>query len=622
MNTRGYAATSPVLAHGCWTEDLVGEKVTKEFVAARLRRRADKEKLDQKLDLGGGLTDDTYLDRILEKTRRLFLVLTDIGVASRIFDVIDNSWADEDMPVPFDDVKDMGFSQHERFHSRFYEAQFHFLLQELREGEHYDFAPKEMIPLELVREAPQSVMQRANTVSLAGRPKRTFVRRRISLEDRDDSVESPTGEFVADINKAKSVKHKHIPPVWASYTAKGSGFILTPYLGLQDIGSFMTERSPLQYPNVPRGQWQAVILRWMHCLASGLSSVHAAGLVHGAIRPSNILIDDKKYVAFCDIGSLRSFQKDKKYDATEAYNYSAPELEHAAPYLASSELSTLQVPDFSHSRKSSTGSKDSDSSSSESSTRSFSARRMARRGTVANLKAVSNLALGGLAYGNRVASRFSKASPLTPASAADAHAYEHTELSDVFSLGCVFLDILTFLCGLRPADFSKHRGSKVPVPGRRAAYYDGSFHANLARLESWMKEVERGSRNQGENVWQCVPGLLGLVQDMVRLNPVDRPRANDVRDRLAEILEYKACIDLCCHEGGSGAPRERRMTLAIPERPARLTVAVPETSPRLPSYYRTGSSRSPLTPSFGVRGRGYHHRSSSLSTAMRVTVGH
>ena len=80
----GYAGHSLVTPHAAlqqvwWTEERINEKVTTDFITTRLRPN-ERQWLDRQVGFGD-LTDDTYMDWILEKARRLFLILAEIGEA-------------------------------------------------------------------------------------------------------------------------------------------------------------------------------------------------------------------------------------------------------------------------------------------------------------------------------------------------------------------------------------------------------------------------------------------------------------------------------------------------------------------------------------------------------------
>src|ERR1700761_1062318 len=80
----GYAGHSIVTPHSAikqiwWTEERIQAKVTREFILSKLRPE-ERGQLDRPVYFGADLTDDTYIDWILSKTKRLFLILVEVGV--------------------------------------------------------------------------------------------------------------------------------------------------------------------------------------------------------------------------------------------------------------------------------------------------------------------------------------------------------------------------------------------------------------------------------------------------------------------------------------------------------------------------------------------------------------
>jgi serine/threonine protein kinase len=51
--------------------------------------------------------------------------------------------------------------------------------------------------------------------------------------------------------------------------------------------------------------------------------------------------------------------------------------------------------------------------------------------------------------------------------------------ADVFSLGCVFLEMATILCNISLDEFAEHRSQDTDG--------DDSFHDNLRRVEEWIE---------------------------------------------------------------------------------------------------------------------------------------
>ncbi|EFQ94357.1 hypothetical protein CFE70_006233 [Pyrenophora teres f. teres 0-1] len=514
----GYAGHSLVtpqhaLQQIWWTEERINEKVTTDFVTSRLQP-SERERLHQPVGFGD-LSDDTYMEWIMDKARRLFLVLVEIGEADRIFNVVDKSWDDDDMPLQMDDIEQLSLSNRRdnRANIRFYHTQFTFLLRELREGIHVDYAANEEVPVENVMALPIAVnLQAWSRIHLPKRPTKIYLRRRFPL----GNAEQPDAfreDFILDVESAKMVEHDHLAPVWASYTAKGYGYIVSNFVGHHTLRTFIDHRKPSQYQALPKPDRRWLVLNWLHCLADAVATLHQNGFCHSAIRPTNILIDEQNAIAFSDIGSLATFQKDKKPDAMDAYVYSAPEA-----HVTSQSLETVTLPTDSTSStnrhasvvsKSSTGSSNSGSSQRQKLTKTHTGE------------------FSGFNFG------FKKAQP-APKMRSRMH---ETEKADVFSLGCVFVEMITFMMKKKPHDFAKHRTSKQKTTvGGRNSRTDSSYHFNLEKVDTWMDILEKASFEHDDDAFRAVPHVLNLVRSMLSKAPTLRPAMCEVRDRLYDIL--------------------------------------------------------------------------------------
>jgi serine/threonine protein kinase len=525
----GYAGHSLVTPHAAlqqlwWTDERINEQVTTDFITSRLRPN-EREWLDRPIGFGD-LTDDTYMDWILERARRLFLILAEVGMASRIFRVVENSWDDEDLPLQLEDIEQLSLStrKNDPVVGKFFQTQFTYLLRVLREGIHIEYAPNEVIPLEYVMALPPAVaLQNWSRVHLPKKQHDVFVRRKFPLGDAEspDAFES---DFMMDIESSKMVEHDHIAPVWASYTAKNTGYILTNFVGQHTLKTFIDHRNPTQYQKLPKPQRRHLLLNWIHCLADAVATLHRLGFCHSSIRPSNIIIDEENHIAFSDIGCLETFQKDKRPDPTEVYNYTAPELQGASN---PNNDSTPKTPDTPTDRQPSIASRS--SSGSEGSNRSGANSRLKLTKTSSR----NSSDFSGFNFGFGRSKRHSQARPHLDA----------TEKADVFSLGCVFLDILTFMLKKKPTDFVKHRSTKQKVNvGGRNSKTDSSFHANLNKVEGWMKVIDDAAFAQDDDAFRTIPHILSLVRSMLSRAPHVRPTAREVRDKLLDILTTCAAI--------------------------------------------------------------------------------
>ncbi|KAK5729753.1 hypothetical protein LTR17_011719 [Elasticomyces elasticus] len=592
----GYGGHSLVTPHTTlkqlwWTDERIERKVTRSFVVSKLRGE-ERQFLDKPLAFGEGLTDDTYMEWILDRAKRLFLVLTEIGVPDQIFGCIDDSWDDDDLPIPLENIKnlELSYENDETLNRRFYDAQFVYLLRELKAEAHIDYGPKEHIPMEYANTLPPAVsLQSWDRVHFPGRPEEVFMRRKYALSDKDAGY-TYHNSFLRDVQRAKALRHEHIASLWGSYTAEDAGYILSDFVAEHTLGTFIDHRTPAQFQRIAATERPILLLEWMLCLADAVASLHHRGVPHAAIRPSNILVDHDNRIAFADVGSIRTFQRGKKTHKTETYDYAAPESQISkAPFVLASSPPTSSLSAFGKLRKmSSSTSNSSTSSSTGSSTRSNSVcitvpsspTTPPSQGGRSNSMSTILGPMSPSSFSRSSSSSFRNfsrhirtdvcSSPTFPKSPMSltpvtilprpsivaseiSHDLPDTppEMSDIYSLGCVLLDILTFMLRGKLVDFVRFRSTRIQAQeGRNKFRTDQSFHCNPDKTEAWLDVLREDSERlgaAGNQVYRGVPALLDMVRRMLLQNALLRPTAVEVRDRIQDVLVDQCGIErLCC----------------------------------------------------------------------------
>lgn len=497
-----------------WTENQINARVNRDFVNSKLHPE-EQALLDKPLAFGDGLTDDTYIEWILEKARRFFLILLDIGVADQVFGVIDDSFDDNDLPLSLDAVSQLKLSLEtdEALDKKFYRTQFNYLVQDLKPGEHIHYGIDEVVPVEPVKRKPDVLPNHSSErVHIPGKPLKVYARRQISLGYTSGSL--PEEDFLAEVDAMKAISHDHIMSLWASYAQDHSGYILLTPAPEMSLKSFVAD-VPQQFKMLPKQRRREILMNWPHCLADAVAFLHRKGYAHQDIRPSNVFIDSSNNIFFGDISSfkLKPPQTRKKNTEREVYEYAAPEQWVRTPIVHQSAPPKSTLPGGGR-----TGHKISVSSTISSKRSSY-------------ISDVSSLASTTTA---------TSTSSSSSGSTAIVQKYRNLptdpQRSDIFSLACIFLDILSHLLKRKNTHFASHRSSKNRSAGRGGAPADASFHVNLAQVAAWIDILDGDAFAKDDQLFRGVPPMLALISKMLARDPKQRPTAAQVEERLDDAL--------------------------------------------------------------------------------------
>lgn len=524
-----------------WDQQKIDDTVTRKYViehigGGKAENATLRKRLDTPMSFGDGLTESTYVEWILERAKTFFLLLLELGVPEKIFQIVEGSWDDDDLPVDAETVLELGLDN-ASLEKKLLKKQHMFLLRLIQAGDHVDYSEDETVPIECASSRRQvNVNMNVNVnmgidglsthavildkVYFPRNRQDFFMRMQVPLGDGDDGKTIQPAVFLREIEASKAVIHKHIVKIHASYTHQSDGYILlTPACELS-LNQFI-KYTPYTFKSMPKDRRRRVLLEWLHCLADALAYMYEKGVAHRDIHPRSILIDQAtNNILFADIGNFKHLDPGNKtltHDV-EAYEYAAPELwqRTMTSFGGTSPTSTTYAGRAY--RK--------NSSSNASSTGS----------TGPVLTAYTGPGSGG-----------DTGAPITPVqshSTSNSSGFQvglsqwvatsnNPSKSDVFSLGCIFLDLLTFLLKKRSSAFCAHRSKKQRRP-RQSATPDQSFHANIGQVKTWIDELDNEAERKQD---LTVSRVLALVRTMIDRDPSDRPHPQQVAHALYKMLE-------------------------------------------------------------------------------------
>ncbi|KXJ96614.1 kinase-like domain-containing protein [Microdochium bolleyi] len=490
-----------------WDTARIEKTVTRQFVCSYLLPH-EVERLDRPLGFGDGLTDGTYWEWIEEKAKRIFLILLELNIPDQIFGIVDDSWDDEDLPIPLDHVERLALTARpdEKVDRRFYHLQFHFLVRYLEPGGHLDFSDPEIPPVEVVDKKTginQGLVDKVQLANISGPP---LVRRRVFLGSDQGQVH--LSQFLEETRALRRIQNDHVLSYYASYTHQGSGYIIFTPAWEYSLKSLMVT-TPASVKALEKQTRRKIFSNWIHCLVDSLCYVHSRGRSLGNIRPTSILVGKNHEILYSDVSrfgvELASQTAGANFDK-ETYDYAAPEQWH---------------------RPSRNNSVDA-----------------YQRKTSSSGSPVNTTFTISRSYPDQYPPSAHKPAPRLDPQAAD-----------VFSLGCIILEILGLLLKRQTKAFAAHRAAKHKLAGRGGAVPDSSFHQNIGQVESWMASLAKDADKKDDKTMQGVVPMLQVVARMLSLTPQERPTAQEVERSMYKILTEDLGISEphCVHEyGGLG----------------------------------------------------------------------
>ncbi|KAK6525601.1 hypothetical protein TWF281_010656 [Arthrobotrys megalospora] len=529
---RGYS--DPLLIPGgfetiSWDVEKIEETVTPQFLKERIPTTKGKERLNVPLGFGDGLTDETYAEWVVQKAKRLFLLLLEFGMPEKIFDVVDLSWDDDDLPLEPTTIRRLKLREHydKTLENKFYKRQFSYILKEFKYKGHIEFQEEDEVPLVVSyrQKTPGFSFPADDRVHRPRHKDLLMYRRKVTLGPGPESIMEH--DFLSEVDTLRNLRHTHIVDVQATYTYLDEGYLLTTPVCDWSLKTFIQSPSS-SFKSLNKEQKRRKILGWIHCLADALAYLHDQDIKKLDIRPRTILVNGDN-VYFSDIAVITGLDANSpKVDHVEAerYEYGAPEnwarVQQAQSVPSTPVTSSVRARSFFKSISMISGGNNNNSApvypndgnvsdASEQSTSSD---------TIERVPTVSAVQVGEWVSDT---SKPFKAS--------------------TFSLACIFMDLLTFNAKKKPSSFQSHRSTKKSS-SRGGGKPDVSFHANLGQVASWIEVLDKeATKKHGDD--RAIKSILQICSNMFYREPDLRPTQRDVADMIGNILRGESGTPHC-----------------------------------------------------------------------------
>lgn len=517
-----------------WTTERIEATVNQEYLERELGSKRHVDTLHSVLAFGDGLTDDTYLDWILEKSPRVFLILNQIGVPEKVFEATDRSLADDDLPLTQDSLWELNLfgGKSETLDKKFYREQFNFLIHELEPGGHVDYSTWEVVPVEATAKRPGiAAHPSSDRVKVQNQ---VYTRKKVATLG-DNGIDEV--HFLMQLKALTTIHHPHLISVWATYSQDDFNYILLTPPTEMTLKNFLDE-PPKAFKALEKYERRNVFLTWTHCLTSALAYLHDGGFSHQTLRPSAITIDHKNTIYIGDYSAIKALDvadTSQPY-SSELYDYSPPENWVRKPCLHETAALKTILPGGGRTARRIPKPTDVDPKKKLALPPPSPAPTTCR-----GSKSASSGSSGATRPRNAVITTFAPLQRAPSSSGASSTHNKRAYSSDVFSLTTIHLTLISMILQHTPKSFASFRCRLNRQAGRGNAPPDSSFHKNLPQVTKWidMLAKEAGQREKKDmKFWGSIVELVQLCRLGIQKEAKDRIHTKDLEKKWGGWVDW------------------------------------------------------------------------------------
>ncbi|KAL8970293.1 MAG: hypothetical protein Q9183_001595 [Haloplaca sp. 2 TL-2023] len=400
------------------------------------------------------------------------------NMAKICLDFLDNKIDDDDLPKEKHEIEEIFVGDNKKYAPKFYTEQRRAFVRTWPDGHHLEVEEEEPLPLRYVLEYNEGSYGKVIMVEdpFTG----AFYARKQQRTSADAHQNAAYRKHLEEEReRLRYLRHKHIVQVVKTYQRGRVYAIILKPAATTDLERLMERYYDNRYDaNVDRltRDWlRPILLHVFGCLSKGLAYIHRT-MRHKDIKPANILYEKAlegrgPRLLWADFGLAYDFSAsgNSKTRSPKIYSrrYAAPEVVDSFTKLVASDRRAPVLSDLD--------------------------------------RIVED---GEDIFDEQIESDFQ-----------ETEENGHGRMTDIFSLGCVFLEVLACILN-----------EKLPID-RVACLPRKTFGKHLPELTAWARE--RMESSDMENTW--LNPLLNLSINMICSNPQDRPTVAEVVQRVASV---------------------------------------------------------------------------------------
>ena len=119
-------------------------------------------------------------------------------------------------------------------------------------------------------------------------------------KENSDAFHSQLNKFIKEAERLKQINNVHVVKVHDIFQENGTAYYTMDFVEGNDMEKLLADRKGLPYA-------ESTVLNYLNQILDGLAAIHAIGILHLDIKPSNIMKSTLGHLKLIDLGSSKDF---------------------------------------------------------------------------------------------------------------------------------------------------------------------------------------------------------------------------------------------------------------------------------------------------------------------------